>query len=682
MANMPSFQRREETRRFLISGVHRGPELASLHSSIVLLGATVEDIQHNNFVAVCTHVIAREFTPTVKVLAALAGGKWLLHPDYVTESARQGHWLRETDYELSNYDEVAKYFRRLRERTGRLIYAGWTMYISLENKKMTKFFEKVVAAGGAKVASLSEISKVNLVISDAVMVSSARVLVGCFTPVVSTSYVKDTLILKADPLDLRRHVLDCSGNTFISRKYYVGDTNNSQEVVDVNKNRCKRPIADLGTARKKFCAQSENICTRVKQPSVDSKGVNAGPPLIRESDSPVYLKLTKYNLKKGMASVIKTECLNDIPVYCANVSQCVMRESQDVATLDDTECLDSDQMIYPSNHINSSSEIRELTSYETSYYEACTDQNTNEKEFIVQGLEALYLNITPYTYLPTELFADLLKKFVFETQYGIVHSRALGLSYYILAFHPPVNSRMRSYYLEVLDSTFQNSEQEFNRAWTFVHSAIEALQTHLTLEEEVDYSQSCYVDGTTTIVNHSLGLLQFLLALFKKDMKENNNSECVGELLTWQVFWGHSRNPSATVPVKELIQLWVSMSSAPPSVKHCLSQLVSMVLELTWRSEKQSLLPYGPLPNSLFHVGNELQLRIKDCGSCDSMKLILDLSSPWAKMVVCSVIFQRIAPVQNAAITLEDIMECYRAMVARAATTSCFKTTSAVSVPG
>ncbi|XP_069952574.1 SMC5-SMC6 complex localization factor protein 1 isoform X3 [Cherax quadricarinatus] len=884
--------------RFLISGVQNQDELLSLHNGIVSLGGRIEDLYKSKFTGICTHVIAKEFSTTEKVLGALAGGKWLLKPEYVIDSVKQGRWLAESNYELQNQNEVAKHCRLFRKRKGKLIFEGWTMFIILENKIKARSFRRIAAGGGAEIASPSEMSKVDLVISDAVMVNTARSLVGCITPIVSMDYIKDTLLLKADPLDLRRYVIDGTGNTYLLRKYnavsstavavseevieidddfqvtlpaevpssvasqfkvqtevssrlnqwltkshgknlcassqvcqepgknmkrkflnipftpekhysilnyfeseakHLGNAGSSSvrrliqgeeqrgnfqpqgdEVVvvdeiqgkpaqagndddcfitgvvgsgkclpkkryvsfdftekerlhirtrynelveknklrqaekntksissnDISSSKCYDITSKQDTGNKSF-SRNEQVCTRNltnssslsnnsksqfvpawmlkdvrvnlgtridelqnnckkgKRPSVSCEGVKPGRTLIGESDSTCQLVITEDDLKKALVTMIKSASLNNIAVYCADISQCLIdsqSDSQNNTSCDETEDLDSDQMLYPPNHIKCSSEIRELTVYETSYYESSLD-DVREYEHIVHGLESLYLNISPNTYLPVQLFADLLKKFVFETCFRIVHSRSLGLAYYILAFHPPVNSSMRAYYLRVLNSTMQNSEPGFHRAWKFIHSVLEALQTHLDLEEKDDSQSSSAADDdtddddndTTIVVEHSLGLLKFLVALFKKDVKGCKSGETVMGLLTWRVFWGDSRSPAATMPVKQLIQFWVSMASAPSVIKHYLSQLVCMLLELAWRSNKQFLIPSGPLPDSLLATGNEMHLRMKDYDSRHTIKLILDLSSPWAKMVVCSIIFQRVAGVQDRAITLADI---------------------------
>lgn len=60
--------------RFVISGVQEQDELLSLRRKIEALDGRVEDLTRNIFTPVCTHVIAKEFNSTEKVLGALAGG--------------------------------------------------------------------------------------------------------------------------------------------------------------------------------------------------------------------------------------------------------------------------------------------------------------------------------------------------------------------------------------------------------------------------------------------------------------------------------------------------------------------------------------------------------------------------------------------------------------------------------
>ncbi|XP_042219651.1 SMC5-SMC6 complex localization factor protein 1-like [Homarus americanus] len=240
-------------RRFLISGITNEEEVYALRRSIESLGGTIEDRSKNKFTSLCTHVIAKEVCATEKVLGALAGGKWLLQPAYVKASLDQGRWVKENAYELKHHGEVAKYCRQWKEKRGSGIYSGWTVYIELENPRMTKAFQRIVAAGGAEGVSMSEISKVDLVISEKAICPTIRELVGV-TPIVSITYIKDTLILKTNPSDLRDYLLDKKSKSCLPNKNSGADI----QVLRCDSSLTKRPIFEVPINNNK------KLCTRPK----------------------------------------------------------------------------------------------------------------------------------------------------------------------------------------------------------------------------------------------------------------------------------------------------------------------------------------------------------------------------------------------------------------------------------
>ena len=49
-----------------------------------------------------THMISCMATRSLKVMCAVASGRWILHPSYVTESLIHGRWLEEERFEWGN----------------------------------------------------------------------------------------------------------------------------------------------------------------------------------------------------------------------------------------------------------------------------------------------------------------------------------------------------------------------------------------------------------------------------------------------------------------------------------------------------------------------------------------------------------------------------------------------------
>ena len=53
----------------------------------------------SNYDKSVTHMLATKVSRSEKMLASVAAGKWILHPSYVRDSVKAGHWLEEDKYE-------------------------------------------------------------------------------------------------------------------------------------------------------------------------------------------------------------------------------------------------------------------------------------------------------------------------------------------------------------------------------------------------------------------------------------------------------------------------------------------------------------------------------------------------------------------------------------------------------
>lgn len=67
----------------------------------------------------CTHVICGHLSRSEKYLGACATGKWILHPDYITDSVENKKWLSEEDYEWSRFTCSPNVSLQLRDSPGR-----------------------------------------------------------------------------------------------------------------------------------------------------------------------------------------------------------------------------------------------------------------------------------------------------------------------------------------------------------------------------------------------------------------------------------------------------------------------------------------------------------------------------------------------------------------------------------
>ncbi|CAM8930809.1 unnamed protein product [Rhodiola kirilowii] len=101
-----------------------------------LKGRLCRDSHHWSYQA--THFIVPEPLRTEKFFAAAASGRWILKPDYLTESLKAGKFLEEEPYEWKNNDpgQVGKVdlvaprkWRILRERTGHGAFHGMRIIV-------------------------------------------------------------------------------------------------------------------------------------------------------------------------------------------------------------------------------------------------------------------------------------------------------------------------------------------------------------------------------------------------------------------------------------------------------------------------------------------------------------------------------------------------------------------------
>ncbi|XP_047494499.1 uncharacterized protein LOC125042717 isoform X2 [Penaeus chinensis] len=319
--------------------------------------------------------------------------------------------------------------------------------------------------------------------------------------------------------------------------------------------------------------------------------------------------------------------------------------------------------------MHASPEVRELSVEEVSYFESSIDEDvrgiqmfaTGEQSIIVTGMDSLDLSVTPYTYPPSSLFGDLLRRLILETRFTIVCSYALNMAHKILSLHPPKSSRWRNYYYEVFAAALQNQETVSLQAWRFIHHVIEC---SLSDTDEEDHNTDTEAEDPPIIRENALSLLRFIVLVLREDMKHWNERESINHLLSWKIFLGQLTQPTLTTsPVKHLLRIWVAVQSADPAVRQCVADLVSILLEVLWKYEKTLLLPVSPLPKSIALFSTEFLLQVKDLGSSHLMKLINSFSSPWPKMVVSSVIFQEITQIFNQIINLGDIVDLSQAVV-------------------
>lgn len=105
-----------------------------------------------------THLIAKEPSKTEKFLCAVASGKWILFPTYITDSFKAKKWLDESDYEWSPSNlpkdllskgevrDLCMAVKKHRENGGKP-FRGWICKVLL--KRGTEGLINILRAGGA-----------------------------------------------------------------------------------------------------------------------------------------------------------------------------------------------------------------------------------------------------------------------------------------------------------------------------------------------------------------------------------------------------------------------------------------------------------------------------------------------------------------------------------------------------
>ncbi|XP_066953765.1 SMC5-SMC6 complex localization factor protein 1-like isoform X2 [Macrobrachium rosenbergii] len=323
-------------------------------------------------------------------------------------------------------------------------------------------------------------------------------------------------------------------------------------------------------------------------------------------------------------------------------------------------------VLHPASTFQCTTAVRELSEREVAFYESSTDEDTmeskmaeTEKGIIIMGIQGLHLFITPYMYPPPATLGHLLQKMVFEAPFALAYSRAIDIAHRVLFLFPPLNLKMRKYYVSVLSSAAKH-DKEFHEKlylpWKFMVRPIESLLSSPSSSNDSSMSSSCENDSLHR--SSSLGLLEFIVTLLSEDLRQPNHKELVREHIAWQVFWGHSQDPrEITPPIKQLLRFWISAKAAPVTVRYCLGTLVAIVMELAWRHERCLLLPVTPQPFSIGNLADFIRHRIQECGSNTLMQLMCELPTPWSRAVLGIIVFQSEAQVRERDLALGDIVE-------------------------
>ncbi|KAF1389016.1 hypothetical protein PFLUV_G00069080 [Perca fluviatilis] len=144
------------THVFQISGIKIRDKKRFLVQKIQLLGGKY--IGGSVYQHAITHLIIPQVLSSEKFLAACAAGKWVVTPDYVLDSVKNGSWLAEGPYEvaISTGATSSVYpVRHWREKvaSGRVTgaFEGWRVLLMVQEPTRRAMFKRLLKAGRAQV---------------------------------------------------------------------------------------------------------------------------------------------------------------------------------------------------------------------------------------------------------------------------------------------------------------------------------------------------------------------------------------------------------------------------------------------------------------------------------------------------------------------------------------------------
>ncbi|XP_058493298.1 SMC5-SMC6 complex localization factor protein 1 isoform X2 [Solea solea] len=147
------------THIFQISGIKTHEEKRVLIQGVQQLGGKY--IGGSVYQEASTHLIIPQVLSSEKFFAACAAGKWVVTPDYVLESVKNGSWLVERLYEVAISTGAPTVFypaRQWREKvaSGRLTgaFQGWKVLLMVQEPSRRAMFKRLLTAGKAEIYNI------------------------------------------------------------------------------------------------------------------------------------------------------------------------------------------------------------------------------------------------------------------------------------------------------------------------------------------------------------------------------------------------------------------------------------------------------------------------------------------------------------------------------------------------
>ncbi|KAM8864992.1 SMC5-SMC6 complex localization factor protein 1 [Synchiropus picturatus] len=139
-----------------ISGIKDRETKTVLVKGILRLGGKY--ISGSVYQSAITHLIIPQVLSSEKFLASCAAGKWVVRPEYVLDSIKNGSWLPEEHYEISLCKDGSSDFypaRKWRELVAdggiRGAFQDWHVLLMVQDPNCCSMFKRLLNAGCAKV---------------------------------------------------------------------------------------------------------------------------------------------------------------------------------------------------------------------------------------------------------------------------------------------------------------------------------------------------------------------------------------------------------------------------------------------------------------------------------------------------------------------------------------------------
>ncbi|XP_041926768.1 SMC5-SMC6 complex localization factor protein 1 isoform X1 [Alosa sapidissima] len=164
-----------------------------------------------------THLIVSQAVPSEKFLAACAGGKWIVTPEYLLDSVKLNEWLPEVPYEVNlsvQSPGLTNPVKAWREKVARGLVSGafqdWVVLLNVVDFKRRDIISRILNAGRA-VVYLEKPASVHI------------------THVINRHVVEDTPDLDVPCTSMRQLALHLFGKSFAGLKWPVNQPCNPSD---------------------------------------------------------------------------------------------------------------------------------------------------------------------------------------------------------------------------------------------------------------------------------------------------------------------------------------------------------------------------------------------------------------------------------------------------------------------